>query len=117
MQGLSWGVPVVTGDMSMGRGIVLAALCIPLSARRGALASSNGVLAHCVFMCRPSYLEQVRLSVRTQKNREDIAVPACGERGIVLAVLCIPLPLAGEALARVNCVLPHGVLCVPPVIS
>lgn len=56
MQGLSWGVPVVTGDMSMGR-------------------------------------------------------------GIVLAVLCIPLPLAGEALARVNCVLPHGVLCVPPVIS
>ena len=56
MQGLSWGVPVVTGGMSMGRGIVLAALCIPL-------------------------------------------------------------PLAGEALARVNCVLPHGVLCVPPVIS
>ena len=56
IQGLSWGVPVVTGGMSMGRGIVLAALCIPLSARRG-------------------------------------------------------------ALARVNCVLPHGVLCVPPVIS
>ena len=82
------------------RGIVLAVLCIPLSARRGALASSNGVLAHCVFMCRPSYLEQVRLSVRTQKNREDIAVPACGERGIVLAVLCIPLAARRVALAK-----------------
>ena len=45
MQGLSWGVPVVTGDMSMGRGIVLAALCIPLAARRGALAKSDAAAA------------------------------------------------------------------------
>ena len=45
IQGLSWGVPVVTGDMSMGRGIVLAALCIPLAARRGALAKSDAAAA------------------------------------------------------------------------
>lgn len=45
MQGLSWGVPVVTGDMSMGRGIVLAVLCIPLAARRGALAKSDAAAA------------------------------------------------------------------------
>lgn len=59
MQGLSWGVPVVTGDMSMGRGIVLAALCIPLAARRGPLQSPMRQLLRSRLLCILTLCEQV----------------------------------------------------------
>ena len=56
MQGLSWGVPVVTGVMSMGRGIVLAALCIPLTARRGGPCKSELRASARRFMCAARHL-------------------------------------------------------------
>ena len=98
MQGLSWGVPVVTGDMSMGRGIVLAALCIPLALAAGPVQAVTACL-RTAFLCAARRISNKFGSPCGHKKTAKTSRFLLAVKGGLCSLCCaFPWPLAAGLL-------------------